>query len=269
MGSGLRLVDRSPKGHNVAMALTVAVGAGEVQLWFEASEDVSEAAQRSYHSWLTPPEVDQMERFCFENDRLAYLCGRGLARRALSGAVPAVHPAAWTFDLTRHGRPTIASPVAARPLDFNLTHADGMVACAVSLSRCGIDIESTTRPLPVDVLARSFAPEEVRDVLSAPETDSATRFFRYWTLKEAYAKAIGLGILLPFDGLVFRFPDGGSPVLAAAPLNSPAGHWCFGQWIIRDHHVVSVAVRASKSRVRFVFKHAELTSSCRTRRRRS
>lgn len=80
------------------------------------------------------------------------------------------------------------------PLQFNVSHSQGRIACAVSRGIClGVDIENSQRTINLDEIAqRFFHPDEIQALQAV--TDSVRRrqlFFRLWTCKEAYIKAIG------------------------------------------------------------------------------
>jgi len=49
---------------------------------------------------------------------------------------------------------------------------------------------------------------ELARLLVRPTLNEHTLLCRYWTLKEAYAKAIGLGMSLAFDEIAFELHDG-------------------------------------------------------------
>lgn len=77
---------------------------------------------------------------------------------------------------------------------FNLSHCRGLAVCGISTFPLGVDCESI-RSLREGVLRRSFAQEEVLAVTESPQPDET--FFRFWTLKEAFVKALGVGISYP------------------------------------------------------------------------
>ena len=83
---------------------------------------------------------------------------------------------------------------------FNLSHCRGLAVCGISAFPLGVDCESI-RSLREGVLRRSFAPEEVLAVMESPQPDET--FFRFWTLKEAFVKALGVGISYPLHTAVF------------------------------------------------------------------
>ena len=78
------------------------------------------------------------------------------------------------------------------------------------------------------IATRFFAPAEVQDLLSLPESGRCEAFFRCWTRKEAVIKAIGDGLSLPLDSFCVS-------LRADAPaciLRAPGGHE--GKWSLSD-----------------------------------
>lgn len=113
-----------------------------------------------------------------------------ILREVLGHYLPAGH---LQLARTANGKPYLMQQ-GADPLQFNLSHTLGRVACAVSRGIClGIDIENRQRAINVDEVAqRFFHPDEIQALGAI--TDVAQRrqlFFRLWTCKEAYIKAIG------------------------------------------------------------------------------
>ena len=129
-----------------------------------------------------------------------------------------------TGDSSRnvHGRPEILDRPAGVPdLRFNLSHTDGLIACAVTIGReVGVDVEHVGRRLTHDIAGRFFAPREVADLKSLPVAEQPRVFFDYWTLKEAYIKARGFGLALPLGDFAFR------PRAAGARRPSPSSRRC-------------------------------------------
>jgi phosphopantetheine--protein transferase-like protein len=69
----------------------------------------------------------------------------------------------------------------------------------------GIDVEDITRTVDTDAVAPSvFSPAELADFREAGLEDRRDRFFSYWTLKESYIKARGMGLSLPLDAFWFE-----------------------------------------------------------------
>ena len=115
-------------------------------------------------------------------------------------------------------------------IHFNLSHAEGITACIVSDFQCGIDCEKVREYRP-NVMKRAFSEREREMVESAAASERDLLFFRLWTLKEAYVKAIGSGISYPMDKAEFLFE--GSRIVTALP-------GCrFRQYIIRNGSFVA------------------------------
>ena len=101
----------------------------------------------------------------------------------------------------RMGKPSLAEHPH---IHYNLSHANGIAACMVSDCECGIDCENV-RDFRPNVMKRVFSDKEREMVENAPASDKSLLFFRLWTLKEAYVKAIGTGIAFPMDTASFSF----------------------------------------------------------------
>ena len=138
-----------------------------------------------------------------------FLVGRVMAR-ALVGAALGVAPEAWQWQDSPRGRPEIAAPETA--LQFNLSHSAGLVACALSTGRAvGIDVEHLARrSVDHNLVRRYCSPAEAEDIDARGEA-WLPRFLHYWTLKEAYLKARGLGVSVPLAEIEFREAPGPLP----------------------------------------------------------
>ncbi len=109
-----------------------------------------------------------------------------------------------------HGRPYAKTDSSCPPFDFNLSHTEGMVACALLLGegRVGVDAEAL---LPYDrahKLAERFYTDREKKHLSAflSEDTYAEEVTRLWTAKEAISKQDGHGDPVRYDGLCI--PEG-------------------------------------------------------------
>jgi 4'-phosphopantetheinyl transferase len=200
----------------------------------------------AYERLLTTAERQRAQRFLQSADRDRFVLGRALARTMLSHYAE-VRPTDWTFAIDDHGRPHLASrPPGAPDLRFNLSHTPGLVACAVTVGReVGIDVEHVGRQLVHDTIPeRFFSPLEVADLRALPESEQGVVFFDYWTLKESYIKARGLGLALPLGQFSFRCRAGHAPTIAFAPeLQDDPATWQFAQFWPTTEHRMAVAVR--------------------------
>jgi 4'-phosphopantetheinyl transferase len=217
-----------------------------VEVW-TVRQDAAGVQERlpSYESLLTESERQRAERFWHEGDRQRLIIGRALARTMLSRFAP-VAPQAWSIVIDERGRPELgARPSAAPDLRFNLSHTNGLVACAVSVGReVGVDVESINRQVTHELPERFFSPREVADLRALARADQDVVFFDYWTLKESYIKARGLGLALPLGQFTFVRWPGAAPTIEFAPeLHDDPASWQFAQFWPTEQHRMAVAVR--------------------------
>lgn len=143
--------------------------------------------------------------------RRQFLLTRALLRTTLSRYRP--HPPQrWRFVANRYGRPAVAEPPCA--LNFNLSHTHGLVVCAVSGGRTvGVDVEYLDRNTDTAGIAeRFFSASETAALLALPAAAQRERFFAYWTLKESYMKARGMGLALPLGQFSFELDETGGRI---------------------------------------------------------
>lgn len=211
--------------------------------------------------WLQPDERERAAQFKDMEARASFLIGRGMAR-AMLAEVTGVAPADWRFTEGAHGRPEIASPDT--PYHFNLAHSHGAVACIVGRDReIGVDIEFLDRPqASQDVAARVCSPDELADInalgvagtpRAATDEERQERFLVYWTLKEAYLKARGLGISVHLADVAFSLASGQPVFTPRGSLADVDARWTFRLAQPSPRHLLAVAVdtRAGEPNIRF------------------
>lgn len=95
---------------------------------------------------------------------------------------------------------------------FSLSHAGEYVACALSDAPVGCDIEQIC-DADLRIAERFFSKEEYENILSEKTAEGRSeRFFRYWTLKESFAKVTGKGLAQPFASFTVRWDKEGKPL---------------------------------------------------------
>ena len=226
--------------------MTIDARTNGVLVWTAAPDgpDVIDRFDR-YRSLLTNDEARRAARFVHFKDTALFVVGRALAKTMLSTYAD-VPPHDWCFEIDEHGRPNLAQRATGVPdLRFNLTHTAGLVACAVAVGReVGVDVERIDRRLVHDIAERYFSEREAADLRALPLDEQETVFFDYWTLKESYIKARGLGLALPLGQFTFhRAPDRAPSISFAPELRDDPASWQFAQFWPTAEHRMAVAVR--------------------------
>ena len=168
----------------------------ETHVWFCFPDEITDKViLDEYLSILSNEEREKYQRFHFKKDSHSYLVSHALVRKVLSRYCN-VQPESWGFSFNQHGKPEIISSIECPNIKFNLSHADGVSACVVSLDDdCGVDVENIHRKNKLHTVAeRMFAAEETKVMLACDDSKMQKKFFDFWTLREAYVKALGTGL---------------------------------------------------------------------------
>jgi 4'-phosphopantetheinyl transferase len=198
----------------------------------------------AYHTVMSPDEAVQQARYRFPEGRREYLVTRALVRSVLSAYAP-VLPRDWVFARNKHGRPEVVGPAGAPRLRFNLSNTRGLVVCLVARDReVGVDVEDTfRRGETVGVADRFFSPFEAASLRRQPISRQRSRFFDYWTLKEAYIKARGMGLAIPLDHFSYHLDEPGPIRISFTPeLPDDPARWQFSLSSIGERHRIATAV---------------------------
>lgn len=235
------------------MAALEPLAPDEIHLWLvDARTTLDPVLANAYRALLSADDRTLYERAKHPRRINEILVGRALIRTTLS-RYAAVDPRAWRLAFNAHGCPRIDPPPDAPGLVFNLSHTEGLIACAVArAAELGVDVEWTHRGRSMlEIADRFFSSRELADLRALPEpARQEDRFFDLWTLKESYIKARGLGLSLPLEKFGFLLAPGSEPRLYVDPeLGDDAASWRFFQLSPTDEHRAAVAVRGGPSKL--------------------
>ncbi len=227
---------------------------GEAQLYTVRLDEARDPALlERYGRLLSDEERAREARYLFERNRHEHRVAHAMVRLMLS-RVAGVDPLAWRFVAGERGKPHIAEP--ACDLRFNLSHTDGMVALLLSEGAdVGVDVENTARRSDTVAIAdRFFAAPEVSELRALPAAAQRDRFFEYWTLKEAYIKARGLGLALPLGAFWFSLAPPAPPAIDfAPPIDDRPARWRFFQaWMAPSFRLAACVERTGGGEPRLV-----------------
>lgn len=145
------------------------------------------------------------------------------------------------FSKTKNGKPYLKDR-RFRRLEFNVSHSHDMLVCAISYAQqLGVDIEYKHRKNRLDEIAeRYFHPQETQQLQAlTEEEDRRDLFFRLWTSKEAYIKALGLTIgTVSLDKIAFSYENNLIQALFETPKQQ---QWHFKTLAWNDY-LMTVAV---------------------------
>jgi 4'-phosphopantetheinyl transferase len=114
------------------------------------------------------------------------------------------------FERTTQGKPFLRNH---HNIHFNLSHSGSWILCGFGDAPVGVDVEEL-RQVELDDVSDTLSPEELKLLSLLSSEEQRQEFFRIWTLKESYAKALGQGTQIPFRSLSIRTDSYGEIVIA-------------------------------------------------------
>jgi len=211
-----------------------------VAVFFTTVPRLSDDQVASLLPSLIAEESQRASRFVFAKDRELYITAHALLRFCLSAA--ACEPQR-KFKVGEYGKPELDPPFGESPLHFNLSHTNGLAACALSHGHAvGVDVEEINRQIDFDAVARSvFAPEEQQLLARSLPDERAETFFRLWVLKESFIKGIGRGLGLPLEDIAFRLDP--LSLTVAASIGEHSVDWQMLELVPTSTHRLALAVK--------------------------
>jgi 4'-phosphopantetheinyl transferase len=181
--------------------------------------DVAPGTAQRLLGLLSAQERATAARFALERDRRRFYVARARLRELLAERLDTA-PAELELTRGAHGKPALGGRFARSSLRFNATHCGDLALFAFAAGReVGVDIEAV-RPVPEAhaIAERFFSPREARHFFALPAREQPLAFFSCWTRKEAFAKALGSGLLQPPESLDVFIDPAGWRLESFAPL---------------------------------------------------
>jgi 4'-phosphopantetheinyl transferase len=224
-------------------SLTLATG--EVHVW-RLALDQPERVVAEFRETLEANELERASRFHFEKHRRHFMVGRGGLRYLLSRYLDA-KPGEFRFSYGAYGKPALVG----EELRFNMSHSHGMALFAVAVDReLGVDVEHVRADFASEDIARRFFSRAEVATFNALQTDEqVAAFFRCWTRKEAYIKAIGRGLSEPLDAFDVTLAPGEAAALLRANRGD-ASRWAMFDIDVGDDYAGALGAEAPVTQIR-------------------
>ncbi|KIP12868.1 hypothetical protein PHLGIDRAFT_97610 [Phlebiopsis gigantea 11061_1 CR5-6] len=197
----------------------------------------------------------QVTRYYQLIDRLRTLLGKLLIRMVLKQKGIPLN--SMSFGSTPERKPYVTTNGPHEPIGYNITHDSGLVAVAFQSGpdlypdapayRIGVDAmllqvpDRLTFGDLVESVGSQLTPFEEQLIREPTDTDEKLRrFYLVWTLKEAYSKALGIGLGLDFKEIEYDVPRDVVRISGSRPVG-----WKFIRFEVRrgQDEYVGVVVR--------------------------
>ena len=198
--------------------------AGVVHIW-EGRLDVADQAAVAARSLLSPDECARADRFVYDRHRRRYTVAQAHLRRVLA-QLTGTRPEKIVFRFGEHGKPFLPTGPS-----FNQSHSGERIMIGVAAGgRLGVDIEEMREVRYMLAIAdKNFGADEAALLHAAPNHERQQLFFRLWTRKEAFLKAVGVGLTHPLRTFsVDPSPGAARGLLRVDGLGEDPADWYVG-----------------------------------------
>lgn len=181
------------------------LASGEVHCW-SVRLDIAPETVASLTLLLSDDERRRSTRLRSYRLRRRYIAAHAGVRVLLAQYLGA-RPDRLRFVRNAFGKPAL-SGACGRRLTFNLSHSEDLALVAMAAeAELGVDVERVAAAPDLRDVAHAFLdPSEAESLARLPRSARTEAFFRRWTRREAYVKAVGTG-------------------LGTAPTSAPSGEW--------------------------------------------
>lgn len=168
------------------------IGKNEIHIW-RFKIDVYEKISDSYFDYLTEEELNRVEKLRKINDKKQFIIAHTFIRILLSNYLK-IPLQQISLNRDTHGK--IMLEGGGRNISFNLSHSDDWVVLAFSKYKdLGVDIERIHDIQDFLQIAEHFFRKEECEYISKTDAESPLcKFYKVWTIKEAFVKATGEGL---------------------------------------------------------------------------
>lgn len=223
-----------------------------VDLWLIATETVETSVLNALKSVLSPAEQAQLQHIRLPAAQHQFVLSRGCLRHLLSRYIRQ-SPLSLTFAYGPRGKPALCPDRHGATPAFNLSHSGTQLLIGVSIApqvrAIGVDIEAlrSVNHLP-GLCRRCLTLAEAQTVLALKPPQADYRFLRYWTGKEAWLKAQGLGIADSMQALELNLGPQERPSVLSSVMVSDPGRLEPGgtlyQWQPEAGYLAAIAVQS-------------------------
>lgn len=220
-----------------------------VQVW-QVPLAVSDDIVQAYFQCLSADERLRAERFRFDRDRRRFVVARGTLRHLLAKELGQT-PESIDFCYGEYGKPSVPT-VTNGDFHFNVSHSGELALCALGYQyRVGVDVEKIKDIQRLDgMMGRCLLATEQAAVNA--DDNPLRAFLQRWTCKEAYLKAIGMGLIQSMTSVEVQLTP---PMFAEVPQGQ-AKDWHLSVMNVPEDYVAALATEGIAEVVMLNWQHS-------------
>ncbi len=221
----------------------------EIHVW-RAQLDLPNVAKERHLGLLSEDEMNRARSYRFSSDRERYSAGRAALRIILSRYV-GISARQLRFEYNSYGKPSLCTD-ANYPCQFNLSHSQNLALISITQQNAvGIDIERMKTGIDFTKIARRFfSTQEQNALVSLSQEEVPRAFYRCWTRKEAYIKAMGMGLSLPLESFSVSLEPDQPPIILHGETDQTEA-WSLYELVPAENYVAAVAISGTDYELRY------------------
>ncbi|MRH99226.1 4'-phosphopantetheinyl transferase superfamily protein [Kriegella sp. EG-1] len=203
---------------------------------------------KEFSKTLSKDELQKASKFRFEKDRSVFITARFLLRK-LIGNYLNVNPKEIDFDYSEYNKPTY---LGNTELDFNVSHSNNQIIIGFSKKlTIGVDIEKIKNDFDALDLAKNvFSNEEVNALSTYSGTSLYRAFYRGWTRKESFIKAVGEGLSYPLKSFSVTIDeDEKASFISIESKQESKQNWQLYSFIPTDGFIAAITTQGKPKRI--------------------
>jgi len=211
---------------------------------------------------LSDDEIKKAACYKILKHQQRYIIAHAFLRHLLSYYIDK-EPAKIRISHDEFGKPELKTDDNQNQLNFSLSHSSGLVLVSIcSNRRTGIDVERIKSGRDfLKIAERFFSDDEIIALRSLNTDQQQNAFYNCWTRKEAYLKAIGMGIRLPISNFsVSLLPNNPAALLSVDSVPDESQRWTLIDIETLPEYIATVAVEGQNQKI--VQRQLELRGNC-------
>lgn len=214
-----------------------------VHIW-RASLDLPGEEIEKLISLLSEDELTRANKFRFLEHKNSFIAARGILRLLL-GHYLTIEPQDLKFDYGDRGKPRLRETKSPKSLQFNISHSQKYALFGFVCDRSiGVDLEYLREMKDAVKIARRFFSDREFELISSLDVSQQSRiFFQLWTAKEAYLKAIGVGLAGSLANIEINLDRvGNAQILAIDDDDLQAKDWLMYSCVPQKDYTAAIAI---------------------------
>ncbi|AGK96293.1 4'-phosphopantetheinyl transferase family protein [Clostridium pasteurianum] len=147
-----------------------------------------------FFEYVSAEKAQRLSNFKIAEDKKRGILGELLVRYLICSKLK-IKNNEIEFTTNRYGKPFLKDYIG---LEYNISHSNELVVCAIGDYEVGIDVEYI-KNIDFDTANYVFSPQEYEEYSHIPVYRRLDYFYSIWTLKESLIKAKGLGMYIPMN----------------------------------------------------------------------